>query len=570
MPRGKTTKVKTKKLPKEVKAELDELAQHLPKVEPVSEILETLRKRHPKKYKVDPGLYEKMAQRMHNQQQRILKNSAKLALDKPKSMKELESRLHAEGELWRDTNMKVTENGDVKTPKMPPRTIADIIKKYLVTAVIGDSEKEVDRSLIYFYNIDTGIYSALTRPLEKLCLAVDRRATMKERREAIEYIRLESHRKSLNTESYLIVCNNGIFNKKTGKLEPFNPNYFFTAKIATNYNPNAKEPTYNGWRPSIWFKQIAGKDEAKYKLIWQLIASVCNGNFLQPYAFFLVDDGKGRTGKGTFQEMLMAVVGPGNYASLRLKEFESEFKLASAIGVSLIVGDDNNPNDYHEDNSNFKSMVTGDIVLINPKGLPPYTAKSHALIVQSMNGLPKLKDTTGGNLRRFIIIKFDHQYKDTPEGRKIKDDYIKRKEFREWLLKEAVKVDIEHLAITDESKTAVEKLKTENDPVAFFMQDYFPELKSDRIPTAFLFKFFQATQKYETGQIGKLTQRSFTKKVIELLPAGWFYSKRGLYVGDHWSGEDNQTLKKYDVVISNNYEHAKRDNNAYQGLIYQK
>lgn len=569
MPNDKI-KVKNKNLPDEVKKELDELAQQLPKVETVEEILETLKKQHPKKYKDDPGTYEKIAQAMHEQQERILKNSSKLALDKPQSMAELAERLRAEGDLWRDANTKITEDGNIKVPRMPPRTIADILKKYLITAVIGDSDKEVDRSLIYFYNIDTGIYSALTRPIEKLCLAVDRRAGMRERKEAIEYIRLESPRKSLNTDSHLIVCNNGIFNKNTGKIEPFSPNYFFTAKIATDYNPDAKEPIYNGWRPSEWFKQLSDNDKAKYTLIWQLIASACNGNFLQPYAFFLVDDGIGRTGKGTFQEMLMAVVGPGNFASLRLKEFESEFKLASAVGVSLIIGDDNNPNDYHEENSNFKSMVTGDIILVNPKGLPPYTAKSHALIVQSMNGLPKLKDTTGGNLRRFIVIKFNHQYEDTPEGRRIKDDYIKRKEFREWLLKEAVKVDIEHLAITDESKSAVEKLKTENDPVAFFMETYFPELKSERIPTAFLFKLYQATNKFETGQIGNMTQRTFTKKVIKLLPEGWSYSKKDMYVGEHWNGEDNQTLKKYNPSIAYEYDNAKRDNYARQGLIYRK
>ncbi len=569
MPKDKI-KVKNKNLPDEEKKELDELAKQLPAVQTVEEILETLKKQHPKKYKDNPGSLEKMAQAMHDQQERILKNSSKLALDKPQSMAELAERLRAEGDLWRDVNTKITEDGNIKVPRMPPRTIADILKKYLITAVIGDSDKEVDRSLIYFYNIDTGIYSALTRPIEKLCLAVDRRAGMRERKEAIEYIRLESPRKSLNTDSHLIVCNNGIFNKNTGKLEPFSPNYFFTAKIATDYNPDAKEPIYNDWRASEWFKQLSDNDKAKYTLIWQLIASAFNGNFLQPYAFFLVDDGIGRTGKGTFQEMLMSVVGPGNFASLRLKEFESEFKLASAVGVSLIIGDDNNPNDYHEENSNFKSMVTGDIILVNPKGLPPYTAKSHALIVQSMNGLPKLKDTTGGNLRRFIVIKFNHQYEDTPEGRRIKDDYIKRKEFREWLLKEAVKVDIEHLAITDESKSAVEKLKTENDPVAFFMETYFPELKSERIPTAFLFKFYQATNKFETGQIGSMTQRTFTKKVIKLLPPGWSYSKKDMYVGEHWNHEDMETLRKYNPPIAYEYDNAKRDNYARQGLIYRK
>ena len=128
-------------------------------------------------------------------------------------------------------------------------------------------------------------------------------------------------------------------------------------------------------------------------------------------------------------------------------------------------------------------------------------------------------------------------------------------------------MDIEHLAITDESKDAVEKLKTENDPVAFFMETYFPELKSDRIPTAFLFKLYQATTKFETGQIGNMTRRGFTNRLIKLLPTGWSYSKNGLYVGEHWKDEDMETLRKYSSGIWSEYGNAKRKKNEYQGLI---
>lgn len=558
-------KVDIKKLPKETQQKLNEL---MPRVESKEIILEQLKKKHPKRYGTNPGLYEKLAEEENARQERILQNSAKTART-PETMQELEQILKAEGELWRDEHAKINDNtGEIKAPQVPARIIADILEKHLNLTLVGGSSKEIDKAIPYFYDLDEGIYISLARPLEKLCLAVERRANSKERREAIEYVRLEAPRNELTTDKTKIVCNNGIYNTKTRQLEPFSPKYFFTAKIKTNYNPDAKEPVINGWSVRGWLQEIAGDDETKLKLLWQLIASTINSNYLQPYAFFLIDDGRGRTGKGTFQEFLMALVGPGNYASLKLIEFENDFKLAQAIGTALIIGDDNNPNEFHEDNSKFKSMVTGDIVLINPKGLPPYTAKSHALIVQSMNGRPKLLDTTGGNLRRFKIIKFLHQYEDTPEGRRVKDDYIKRREVLEWTLKEAVKVDIENLVDTSESVSEVEKIRTENDPIAYFIENYFTELKSARIPIAFLFKFFQATQKYETGRTGTTTQRGFTRKLTKCLPAGWGYDRKNMYVGDCWNNEDLETLKKYSSPIAYEYKRTEKRSKDYQPIIY--
>ena len=565
------TKAKIIDLPKEQQQELNEM---MPQPRQKEDILKTYEKQHPKKFKERRALYEKLADEEIARDERLLKNSTKTARN-PETMQDLEQLLKAEGQLWRDENTKVNENtGEIKVPKIPARTIANILEKHLKTTVLGKDKKEADKALPYFYDLDEGIYVNFSRTLEQLCLKIEPRAKIAERREAIEYIRLEAPRNELTTDETKIVCNNGIYNTQTQQLEPFNPKYFFTAKIQTNYNPDAEEPIINGWSVSNWFKEIAGDVPDKLTLLWQLIASTINSNYLQPYAFFLIDDGQGRTGKGTFQELLMALVGPGNYASLKLRDFENDFKLAQAMGTALIIGDENDPNEFHEDNSIFKSMVTGDIVLINPKGLRPYTAQSRALIVQSMNGRPKLLDTSGGTLRRFKIIKFLHQYKDTPEGRKIKDDYITRPEVLEWILKEAVKIDITSLVETSENKAEVEKIRTENDPVAYFMETYFNELKSSRIPVAFLFKFFQATQRYETGRFNSssMTQRGFTRKLNKLLPAGWKYERKSMYVGDFWNHDDIKIIIKYSPEIGHAYYEATKDQpRTYcQPLIYRE
>lgn len=565
------TKAKIIDLPKEQQQELNEM---MPQPRQKEDILKTYEKQHPKKFKERRALYEKLADEEIARDERLLKNSTKTART-PETMQDLEQLLKAEGELWRDENTKVNENtGEIKVPKMTARTIANILEKHLKITVLGNDKRDTDKALPYFYDLDEGIYVSFTRTLEQLCLKIEPRAKIAERREAIEYIRLEAPINKLTEDETKIVCNNGIYNTQTQQLEPFNPKYFFTAKIQTNYNPDAEEPIINGWSVSNWFKEIAGDVPNKLTLLWQLVASTINSNYLQPYSFFLIDDGQGRTGKGTFQELLISLVGLSNYASLKFIDFQNDFKLAQAMGTALIIGDDNDPTKFYEDNSNFRTMVTGDPILINPKGLRPYSAQSRALIVQSMNGRPKLPPQDEKTTRRFRIIKFNHQYKDTPEGRKIKSDYIKRPEVLEWILKEAVKIDITSLADTSESEEEVKKIHTENDPVAYFMETYFNELKSSRIPVAFLFKFFQATQRYETGRLNSssMTQRGFTRKLNKLLPAGWKYERKNMYVGGFWNHDDIQTIIKYSPEIGHIYYEATKDQpRTYcQPLIYRE
>ena len=100
------------------------------------------------------------------------------------------------------------------------------------------------------------------------------------------------------------------------------------------------------------------------------------------------------------------------------------------------------------------------------------------------------------------------------------------------------------------------------------METYFNELKSSRIPVAFLFKFFQATLHYETGRISAMTQRGFTNKLKRHLPAGWQYAPRGWYVGDYWKHDDLETLKSYSSAVCSEYVYVKRERNEQQPLIY--
>lgn len=466
---------------------------------------------------------------------------------KPVNMNQLFSILKEQGQNWRDEHVKVLKNGEERIQHVPPRTIADILKRYVIFAVIGKKEKDFEKANLAYYDLDAGIYKYNVTNIQKLIIAVERSTSIKQRRETMEYLRLEAQRKRPTDSRNLIIVGNGVFNKKTKKLEPYSPKYIFTSKISTNYNPQAQEPDFKGWSLSEWFKDIAENDKDKETLLWQSLACSINPNLTPDVAIFLVDNGQGRTGKSTFERLLENLVGIDNHAPLKLKEFEEDFKLANAQGVKLIIGDDNNPNDYNKTSENFKRVATGETILVNPKGQPPFSTQFNCFIVQSMNGLPRFKDDSDALLRRIKIIKFNHQYNDKTANKDIKEKYIKDKRLLEWILSKVIVMDFDFMTDTEESRQEIKELKIANDPVAYYVNEYVDDIKSARVPTMYHFKLFQATSDYENNP-QKMKQSTFTRRLKPLLEAkGYTYSKNNLAPLTYWNVDDEKLLEKYDI-----------------------
>lgn len=445
----------------------------------------------------------------------------------PHTMKELKYCLNLRGEQWRDDHKETKKKNGQEVEivhRVPARSIAYMLEKYLKTAVIGDSAKDVENAPLSFYDLDTGLYTNSERLLDSFILAIDDTTNSRARKDIREWLKIEAPTKSINKNINLIPVGNGIFDKENKKLLPFNPKYVFTSKVATKYVDNdIPEPAYNGWTFSKWIEELSNGDEDKTTLLWQMIASVIQNRRTSNVLFCLIDNGEGRTGKSTFEALLMNLVGKNNYTALKLEEFDHSFLLAQAYGASLIIGDDNDPKGYIDNGSTLKSIVTNELVLINPKGQRPFSAKFYCTIVQSMNGFPRFKDTSNGLYRRFRLIQFNHQYPDTPEGRKVKDEYVKDQQLLQWILKKALAVNIDTIINTQESRQAVNDLQLENDIVLSFVNEVVPDLESTRIPITLLFALFRKYSEDNNNKNG-MTRATFTRRVKPLMEQrGWKY-----------------------------------------------
>lgn len=392
-----------------------------------------------------------------------------------KTIKQVKNVLRSEGleqrQLIKDQN--IADRHPNKKVILNFRRVTSILEQHIIWAVVGNNSDDWQKSALYFYNPESGIYEKNNLLIDELINTVEPQITERNIKEVKSKLKIEGKRKLLTNAPNLYVLGNGIFDAKQHKLLDYSPKFVFTSKIAVNYNPHAQEPKFDNWNFSKWINEDIGQGKKdKIKLIWQTFKAVINSNYSYHSAVFLLDDANGSAGKGTFEQLLENIAGENNYASIKLNEFEKDAVLATIVNKPLVIGDDNDPKKPIDSSERFKSSATGDSIVINDKYEKAYSYKPTCLIVQSLNGLPKFKDNSDATYRRIRVIKFNKHYTENASNRKVKDEYIFNKELLEWIVKKAIDVKIDGVMThTEESDTILKENQIDSDPFLQFVND---------------------------------------------------------------------------------------------------
>lgn len=412
---------------------------------------------------------------------------------------------------------ELKQSKSTKKPKISIVRATKILEQHLIWAILKEPRAESweDTAQLYFYNFETGVYDNSILTIDSLINSLEPQCGIKDRKEIKENLRIYSKRLNLTRVPYLFALGNCIFNIKTQKTINYSSKYVFTTKIPINYNPDAKEPHFNNWNFSKWINEdIAENDPDKIKLIWQAFKALINSNYSYHTALFLVDDGHGSTGKGTFEELLINIVG-GNYATIRIKAFEKDSYLSTIVNKPLVIGDDNDKKDEIEKAENFKTAVTGDALPINPKFISPFSYRPTCLMVQSFNGLPTIRDNSDATYRRIRVLKFNKHYEENGTNRKVKDEYINNKELLEWIVKTAIQVPIDGILIkTNESNEVLKQNKIDSDPILQFIDECVISTKGIFRPFDDTYRVFKNWYKDRGKRISDLPEyREFNKSM---------------------------------------------------------
>lgn len=396
---------------------------------------------------------------------------------------------------------------------LPPKFVANILQEY-VKFVLFDLDESTRLSM---YVASEGIYSSNTTYIKRVISWLEPGLNDAKASDVIYHITNDAEVKPRTESRFLIAVNNGVFNLKTKELMPFSCDYVFTSKIATNYNPAAHNISIDGWDVESWLDSIACGDKEISTLLWQVINEALNGNYTRKKSIFLL--GEGNNGKGTFQDLLINLIGFKNVASLKVNEFDERFKLSLLEGKTVVIGDDVQAGVKIDDSSNFNSVVTGDSVQVEQKNKPMYNTVYRCAVIQSTNGMPTFKNKTTGTLRRLIIVPFNADFNGEQENFAIKETYIKTKEVLEYVLYKAINLDFERFSVPGAAEQQLKEFEIDNNNIYEFYTYYMKDNEIKTFPKFYLHNLFAKFAKNNNYDFVPI--RKFFKELAKITGNEW-------------------------------------------------
>lgn len=310
-----------------------------------------------------------------------------------------------------------------------------------------------------------------------------------------------------------IFVNNGIYNKTTNELLPFDPEYVSLSKIKTDYNNQATSPTITHpkdgtvWTLDQWLSELVDDNPNRVEQLWQIISAALNpGRVYDKCVIF--HSTVGNNGKGTLGQLIKNVIGGRNlYAALPIVGFSDRFRVAQLVGKICNIGDENPVGQYLDSIAQFKAAITGDDIQIEYKGRDAYPLQVRMLNIQMMNSSLLTKDKSESAYRRFLIVPFTHSFTGI-ERKYIKHDYMNRQEVKEYVLKRALEMPVvTDFIVTPENNAALYAQKVENNSVYEFMEDVYADLQWSVLPIKFLYDLYvEWSSKYNLN--GKPVKKS--------------------------------------------------------------
>ena len=215
---------------------------------------------------------------------------------------------------------------------------------------------------------------------------------------------------------------NGVFNLKTGKLEPHSPEFRFRYVLPVRFNRHKFPHLF--WKT---LQEITADDPKKAIKIMEAFAFPLMPGYHPQKAFILY--GNGNNGKSTILTVLSAFLGRKNISSVQLQSLaDNRFAAASLIGKLANISGDVSQREVM-DSSLFKLLTGGDMVSVELKGVqrrPEFV--NSAKLIFSFNQLPYSYDRTEAYFRRFELVKliqnFAGREDETLPGRLISEDEL--------------------------------------------------------------------------------------------------------------------------------------------------
>lgn len=240
----------------------------------------------------------------------------------------------------------------------------------------------------------------------------------------------------LNANEDIINFRNGIYNLKTGKLEPHSPKYLSSIQIPCNFTADLK--LEDAPVATKFLNDITGGNLEDIDTLLEILGAIISNIKCSRFKKLLILKGPGNTGKSVWREFAIKLVGLANTHTLDIKQLHGTFGLGGIYAKRLIGSGDMKFSRLPEIDK-IKELTGGDHVNIEMKYQNSFTTQFRGFLLFSTNDLPAFGGDKGKHVYdRFIIISCDNPIPPEQRDPQLLEKLLEEKEI-------IVSVAIQHL-----------------------------------------------------------------------------------------------------------------------------
>lgn len=232
-------------------------------------------------------------------------------------------------------------------------------------------------------------------------------ANAHQRKETIDFITALSQKdySEVNKDYAIIAVKNGMLDLNSGVVTPHSPDNYNTIYLDWEY----KDDVEYSELIDEFMKQISDGNPKKMQFLYE-VAGYC---LLKKSIFekFFIFKGTGGTGKSTFCNLIMKMVGKRYVSTVKLNQFDQDYYLATMIDKLVNIDFDASDKKTLEDSGRFKSITCSEPVSVRQIYAAVVEMVSCATVIINANHMPKIADKSDGLYRRMILVEIDKKIK---------------------------------------------------------------------------------------------------------------------------------------------------------------
>ena len=216
---------------------------------------------------------------------------------------------------------------------------------------------------------------------------------------------LEDYARSKPAASKLVSLGNGLFHLEDSILIPHSLGFFTQNSLPFEYNQEATCPTWDNFLKSVW-----DNDQESIDCLQEMFGYILSGDTRQQKFFNLI--GPRRSGKGTINKVLVALLGQHNTVAPELGELCDTFGLQPWLGKLLASFTDARAPERNRSAvvSQLLRIVGGDTITVNRKNKESWNGYLPTRLVIYSNEVLQLTENSNALTGRMIVLKMTKSF----------------------------------------------------------------------------------------------------------------------------------------------------------------